>query len=221
MKNLELIKFRIKYNDIELKNKIKIFIIFLVAIFLIPTFILFKPLTNLRNLLFTKSEIYIQAQDKKKSYLKKINNEENFDNTYDNDNLNSLNIPIAGTITSEYGMRTYPYYGMHTGIDISGIHHDNIRSIQDGIVTFAGSQNGYGYCVEIMHEDYYSFYAHLSQINVNVGDGVLKGQIIGIEGGDPNSDPNPGISTGHHLHFEIRTASGYGNSINPIDYIWK
>lgn len=43
---------------------------------------------------------------------------------------------------------------------------------------------------------------------------IKKGNIIGIEGGDPRSDSNPGYGTGHHLHFEIRTSSGYGNDIN-------
>ena len=80
---------------------------------------------------------------------------------------------------------------MHTGIDISGIHHDYVRSIEEGTVTFAGSQNGYGNCIEIKHTNYYSFYAHLSQIKVNVGNNVSKGSVIGIEGGDPSSDPNP------------------------------
>ena len=56
---------------------------------------------------------------------------------------------------------------------------------------------------------------------VNIGDSVSKGDIIAIEGGDPRSDPNPGYSTGHHLHFEIRTNSGYGNSINPFPYLWR
>ncbi|MCI8833035.1 MAG: M23 family peptidase, partial [Clostridia bacterium] len=44
------------------------------------------------------------------------------------------------------------------------------------------------------------------------------GGIIGLEGG-AKTDPNPGTSTGHHLHFEIRTASGNGHSIDPTKYI--
>ena len=65
----------------------------------------------------------------------------------------------------------------------------------------------------------HSFYAHLSKINVKAGDKVTQGQVIGLEGGDPNLDSNPGYSTGHHLHFELRSASGYGNDIDPNDYI--
>ena len=68
-------------------------------------------------------------------------------------------------------------------------------------------------------ETIYSFYAHLSKINVKAGESVKQGQVIGLEGGDPESDSNPGNTTGHHLHFEIRKASGYGNDLDPTKYI--
>ena len=68
-------------------------------------------------------------------------------------------------------------------------------------------------------ETIYSFYAHLSRIDVKEGEKVTQGQVIGLEGGDPTTDDNPGSSTGHHLHFEIRKASGYGNDIDPNKYL--
>ena len=68
-------------------------------------------------------------------------------------------------------------------------------------------------------EVFYSFYAHLSRIDVVEGMKVRQGNVIGIEGGDPKKDPNAGSSTGHHLHFEIRKKSGYGNDVNPKSYI--
>ena len=130
------------------------------------------------------------------------------------------------TITSEYGYRVHPTtgeYKKHTGIDLAGTHHTEILAVADGEVTYAGVQNGFGNCVEIKHivngETIYSFYAHLSKIDVKAGDTVKQGDIIGLEGGDPESDPNPGSSTGHHLHFEIRKASGYGNDVDPNNYI--
>ena len=130
------------------------------------------------------------------------------------------------TITSNYGTRVHPITGKtkkHSGIDISGTHHAQVLAIADGQVTFAGVQNGYGNCIEIKHtvngKTIYSFYAHLSEIDVKVGDKVVQGQVIGLEGGDPKTDPNPGSSTGHHLHFEIRTASGSKNDVDPTEYI--
>ena len=128
-------------------------------------------------------------------------------------------------ITSKYGMRKNPVTGetkLHSGIDIVGEHHTPIIAVADGEITYAGVQNGYGNCVEIKHtvngETIYSFYGHLSRIDVKVGDTVTKAQTIGLEGG-ASTDENHGTSTGHHLHFEIRTASGSGHSVDPSNYI--
>ena len=111
----------------------------------------------------------------------------------------------------------------HTGIDLAGTHHAEVVSIADGEVTYAGVQKGFGNSVEIKHivngEIIYSFYAHLSRIDVQKGQKVKQSQTIGLEGGDPKTDPNVGNSTGHHLHFEIRKASGYGNDIDPKNFL--
>ena len=136
-------------------------------------------------------------------------------------------LPTASeyTISSSYGNRLHPTKGVikkHTGIDLGVTHHSQVLSIADGEVTFAGEQNGYGNCIEIKHTvngvTVYSFYAHLSRIDVNVGDTITQGQTVGLEGG-AETDPGHGTSTGHHLHFEIRTASGSGHDVNPTDYI--
>lgn len=106
---------------------------------------------------------------------------------------------------------------IHTAIDLSGIHRDNVLAVEKGVVIFAGVQGGYGNCIELKHiingQEIYTFYAHLSEIGVVKGQEVEQGYIIGKEGGDPNS-------TGHHLHFEVRTNTGYGNDINPKEYIY-
>jgi len=128
-------------------------------------------------------------------------------------------------ITSQYGERKDPFTGeasFHSGIDISGVWHTEILAVAEGEVTYAGVQNSYGNCIEIKHivngKEVYSFYAHLSEIRVKEGDTVTQGQVIALEGG-AQSDPNHGDSTGHHLHFEIRSASGWKNNVNPNDYI--
>ena len=144
-----------------------------------------------------------------------------------NPNEENMILPLEGSyvITSEYGTRVHPITGetkKHSGIDIVGAHHGNILAVASGEVTYAGVQSGYGNCVEIKHtvngKTIYSFYAHLSQINVTVGQTITQGEVIGLEGGSKD-DPNHGTSTGHHLHFEIRTDTGYGNSIDPTQYI--
>ena len=128
-------------------------------------------------------------------------------------------------ITSPYGTRIHPTTGVeskHTGIDLQGLWHTGILAAAEGEVVFAGNNGAFGNAVEIKHiidgKEIYTFYAHLSKINVKVGDKVTQGQVIGLEGGDA-SDSNPGNSTGHHLHFEVRTAHGYGNDVNPNYYI--
>ena len=98
-------------------------------------------------------------------------------------------VPMATeyTITSEYGYRTHPTtgeYKKHTGIDLSGVWHTEILAVADGEVTFAGVNAAFGNCVEIKHnidgKTIYSFYAHLSEINVEVGQIVEQGQVIGL-----------------------------------------
>ena len=141
--------------------------------------------------------------------------------------LISYTLPISGDykISSNYGYRIHPITGerkLHAGIDLVGTHHTEILSIAEGTVTFAGIQKGYGNCIEIKHEingiTIYSFYAHLSRLDVEVGQKVKEGKVIGLEGGAP-TDLGHGTSTGHHLHFEIRNASGGGHSVDPNEYI--
>ncbi len=129
--------------------------------------------------------------------------------------------PCIGVITSPFGTRIHPIsgeVGLHTGIDISGKWHQPIMSITDGeIVNVNTATSGYGNYITIKHtvnnQTFYSFYAHLSSISVSVGQMVTKGQAIGLEGGN-KSDNNPGTSTGHHLHFELRQNED-GDFLNP------
>lgn len=131
------------------------------------------------------------------------------------------------TVTSEFGSRVHPVTGkqsFHTGIDLAGAWHSNITGVEKGSIVFAGVQQGYGNCVEIKHTTesgttYYTFYAHLARIDVVEGQEVEQGTIIGIQGGDPDRDPNPGYSTGSHLHFEIRMSQN-GDFVNPREYLY-
>ena len=98
-----------------------------------------------------------------------------------------------------------------------------LKMSEKGTIVFAGVQQGYGNCVEIKHSTengtiYYTFYAHLARIDVTEGQEIQQGTVVGIQGGDPNRDPNPGYSTGSHLHFEIRIND---NPVNPQKYIYN
>ena len=131
------------------------------------------------------------------------------------------------TVTSEFGARVHPVTGkqsFHTGIDLAGTWHSNITAVEKGTVVWAGVQRGYGNCVEVQHSTvngtiYFTFYAHLARIDVMEGQEIQQGTVIGIQGGDTNRDPNPGYSTGSHLHFEIRKSQS-GDFVNPREYLF-
>ncbi len=86
----------------------------------------------------------------------------------------------------------------HEGVDLKGRYGTAIHATGEGIVTYAGWQQGYGRIVIIDHNNgYQTRYAHLSAISTHPGARVERGQTIGRLG-------NSGASTGHHLHFEVR-----------------
>ena len=114
--------------------------------------------------------------------------------------------PVSCTyITSCVGYRLHPVSGVwkyHSGMDIGCSYGDTVWASDGGTVTVAGENGGYGNCVMIDHGNgYYTLYGHLSSIAVSYGQAVSQGQTIGYVG-------STGVSTGPHLHFEIRDGSG-------------
>lgn len=123
--------------------------------------------------------------------------------------------PNYTRVSSPYGMRVHPIYKvkkMHTGIDIDAPSGASIVAANSGKVILAGWNGGYGNCVIIDHgSELATLYAHQSKILVSVGDKVEKGETIGKVG-------STGLSTGPHLHFEVRKG---GKTTNPIPYVKK
>ena len=113
-------------------------------------------------------------------------------------------------ISSQYGYRIHPISNVrsfHKGIDIPAPQDTDIVSIDDGIVTFSGYQNGYGNVIKIKHFDgKISIYAHNNSLIVSEDDVVKQGDIIAKVG-------STGNSTGNHVHFEIIVNN---KNINPI-----
>ncbi|MFY3792543.1 peptidoglycan DD-metalloendopeptidase family protein [Ureibacillus sp. MALMAid1270] len=113
---------------------------------------------------------------------------------------------VGGYISSSMGSRWGSY---HRGLDIAGPSNYNIKAADNGVVTAAGWDGSYGYRIIINHNNgYKTLYAHLSRIDVKVGQTVPKGSVIGIMG-------STGNSTGTHLHFEIHKN---GSLVNPLSY---
>lgn len=106
------------------------------------------------------------------------------------------------------------YFKGHTGVDISAPKGSPIYAIDSGVVMKApssGYNGGYGLYVLIKHDNGLStLCAHMSQVNVQVGETVSKGQVIGLEG-------STGRSTGPHVHVEVHDSSG--RKLNPANYI--
>jgi murein DD-endopeptidase MepM/ murein hydrolase activator NlpD len=129
------------------------------------------------------------------------------------------NIPVRKPIDGEmdlmsgFGVRQDPFTGspaMHTGIDIHGEPGDAVRASADGIVTAAGWSGGYGRSVDIDHGNGLTTrYAHLSSVDVHVGQSVKSGQVLGKVG-------SSGRSTGPHLHYETRVK---GEAVDPQKFL--
>jgi len=109
--------------------------------------------------------------------------------------------PLIGRITSEFGVRRDPKrkkMEFHTGIDIAAPPGKKFVSAEDGKVIFIGRKGGYGLTIIIQHsKGYKTLYGHCLIALVKKGQYVKKGQVIGRVG-------ESGLSTGPHLHFEIR-----------------
>ena len=120
--------------------------------------------------------------------------------------------PSCYYITSRVGNRWHPVTGAwkyHSGLDIGAQSGATIVASDGGTVSLAGVNGGYGNCVMIDHGNgYYTLYGHMSSIAVSYGQVVSKGDTIGYVG-------STGISTGPHLHFEIREG---GVCIDPEQF---
>jgi len=118
--------------------------------------------------------------------------------------------PVTGEIVSGFGYRLHPIFKVvrfHTGIDIACSYGTPIRAAASGTVVFSGWRKAYGLTVIIDHGNgIATLYAHCSQVYVSEGDRVNAGQVIAAVG-------STGLSTGPHLHFEVRR---YGTPINPF-----
>ncbi len=112
------------------------------------------------------------------------------------DDMNGFYPPVKGKVFSKYGPRRGRH---HNGVDISKPVGETLYATFDGKVRYAQyNTGGYGYLVIIRHPNgLESWYAHLSRMNVKVGDYVKASQVIGYIG-------NTGRSRGNHLHFEFR-----------------
>ncbi|RNL72202.1 M23 family metallopeptidase [Streptomyces sp. I6] len=127
--------------------------------------------------------------------------------------------PVSGyTLTASFNQGGAMWSHKHSGQDFAVPVGTPVKAVSSGVVVKAGPNGGgdgsaYGNAVVIKHANgKYSQYAHLSKINVNVGQTVNTGKLIALSG-------NTGNSSGPHLHFEIRTTPNYGSALNPANFL--
>jgi murein DD-endopeptidase MepM/ murein hydrolase activator NlpD len=125
--------------------------------------------------------------------------------------------PTDGHFTSPFGWRMHPIFHdmrFHAGIDIGAPIGTPVWAADAGTVIYAGYASGYGTLVLVSHgtvngKDLTTGYAHMSELDVSVGQAVGRGQQVGRVG-------NEGNSTGPHLHFEVRLD---GNPVDPLGWV--
>ena len=122
-----------------------------------------------------------------------------------------MSLPLSNyTITSYFGTRDTGIDGastFHNGVDLGAPYGTPIYASEDGQVTFAGSSSGYGLLVKISHGGgVETRYGHCSTLLVKSGQYVEKGDIIALVG-------STGVSSGNHVHFEVRIN---GTPVDPL-----
>ncbi|MFJ9648026.1 M23 family metallopeptidase [Streptomyces sp. NPDC004244] len=127
--------------------------------------------------------------------------------------------PVASyTLSATFGLGGTMWSHKHSGQDFAVPVGTPVKAVSAGVVVKAGPNGGgdgpaYGNAIVVKHgNNTYSQYAHLSKIQVHVGQKVAKGGQIGLSG-------NTGNSSGPHLHFEIRTTPNYGSAVNPVAFL--
>jgi len=107
------------------------------------------------------------------------------------------------TVTSRFGMREHPVIEgtrLHGGVDLRARIGTEVTATADGVIEFAGDNpgSGMGRMIKVVHNyGFATIYAHLSEVDVAIGDYVTQGQVIGRSG-------NSGLSEAPHLHYEVR-----------------
>jgi murein DD-endopeptidase MepM/ murein hydrolase activator NlpD len=120
--------------------------------------------------------------------------------------------PLEGRISSPFGWRTISVAGnrFHGGIDIAAPTGTPVRATRGGVVTRAGWVGAYGFLVVVDHgAGWETRYAHLSRIDVVVGQRLAQAAVVGLVG-------STGASTGPHLHFEVRRE---GQALDPLAFL--
>ncbi|WP_320774470.1 M23 family metallopeptidase, partial [Streptomyces sp. CRN 30] len=122
------------------------------------------------------------------------------------------------TLSASFAQAGNMWSSTHSGQDFAVSSGTSVLAAHGGTVVKAGGNGAgdgpaYGYAVVIKHDNgTYTQYAHLSRIDVKIGQTVGTGEHIALSG-------STGNSSGPHLHFEVRTTADYGSAVDPVAFL--
>ncbi len=124
--------------------------------------------------------------------------------------------PVNGQVLTRFGSQKHPKFGtivFRRGIEIAANTGDEVKAVDNGQVVYADWYKGYGVLVIIEHKDagLYTLYGHLSKLNVQSGDQITRGQVVGLAG-------DTGSLKGSKLYFELRRN---GEAEDPLEWLAK
>jgi len=138
---------------------------------------------------------------------------ENFQKNFKG-HTSTMIMPVDGPIVSGYGMRIHPVFNTerkHEGIDIDAEIGDPVKAVLDGNIDEVRQDDYFGNVIMIDHGNQLkTVYAHLGEVKVKVDQQVNQGEIIGLVG-------NTGVTTGSHLHFEVRRNDKAVDPVNELE----
>ncbi len=222
-------------TDKEARNKLLYLLLVILAVSLVvvllPIYILTQPIEALKSVFADAPDDVAFVEQFKTENDEKvltIGSDLIYEGVYP--------LPVKeANMTSKYGERIDPITGQtafHYGTDFSGEWRSEIYAVDDGeVVSICTDKNdSFGNYIIIRHMgtharesagtgEFYALYGHMSEIYMYEGQTVKQGTVIGLMGGSPEEDSNPGRSTRTHLHFEIRKSKD-SEGISPIGYIF-